>query len=68
MATELSDGKLMFNSRNQKGDIRARIVCISSNGGQTWDTTYFDKIFLTLFARQASLQLEKEDEKHTGLL
>lgn len=43
MATELSDGKLMFNSRNQKGDIRARIVCISSNGGQTWDTTYFDK-------------------------
>ena len=28
--------------RNQQGDIRARIVSISSNGGATWDTTYFD--------------------------
>lgn len=43
MATEISGGRLMFNSRNQKGDIRARIISISSNGGQTWDTTYFDK-------------------------
>jgi sialidase-1 len=43
IAAELSNGKLIFNSRNQKGDIRARIVALSSNGGQTWDTTYFDK-------------------------
>ncbi|MCB0777507.1 MAG: exo-alpha-sialidase [Chitinophagaceae bacterium] len=43
MAAEISDGKLMFNSRNQKGDIRARIIGISSNAGETWDTTYFDK-------------------------
>lgn len=42
MATELSNDKLMMNSRNQKGDIRARIVSISSDGGATWDTTYFD--------------------------
>lgn len=42
MAAELADGKLMFNSRNQKGDIRARIIGISSNGGENWDTTYFD--------------------------
>ncbi|HRD43640.1 MAG TPA: sialidase family protein, partial [Ferruginibacter sp.] len=42
MATELSGGRLMMNSRNQKGDIRARIIGISSNGGITWDTTYFD--------------------------
>lgn len=42
-AAELSNGKLMMNSRNQKGDIRARIVAISSDGGATWDTTYFDK-------------------------
>ena len=32
----------MMNSRNQRGDIKARIVSISSNGGVTWDTTYFD--------------------------
>ncbi len=43
IAAELADGRLMMNSRNQKGDIRARIVSLSSNGGETWDTTYFDK-------------------------
>jgi sialidase-1 len=42
MATELSGSKLMMNSRNQKGDIRERVVTISSDGGSTWDTTYFD--------------------------
>lgn len=42
IAAELSGGRLMMNSRNQKGDIRARIVSISSDGGSTWDTTYFD--------------------------
>lgn len=42
MAAEMSGDKLMMNSRNQQGDIRARIVSISSNGGETWDTTYFD--------------------------
>lgn len=42
MATEMSGDKLMMNSRNQQGDIRARIVSISSNGGESWDTTYFD--------------------------
>ncbi len=43
MATELSGDKLMLNMRNQRGDIRARIIAISSNGGETWDTGYFDK-------------------------
>jgi sialidase-1 len=42
MATELSNDKLMMNSRNQRSDVRARIVSISSNGGVSWDTTYFD--------------------------
>ncbi len=42
-AAELSDGSVMMNVRNQAGDIRARIVAISSSGGLTWDTTYFDK-------------------------
>jgi sialidase-1 len=46
MAAELSDDKLMMNSRNQKGDIKARIISISSNGGQTWDTSYFDQILI----------------------
>jgi sialidase-1 len=43
MAAELSGGRLMMNSRIQKGNIRSRIVSISSNGGTSWDTTYFDR-------------------------
>jgi len=46
MAAELSHDKLMMNSRNQRGDIRARIVSISSDGGATWDTSYFDKTLI----------------------
>lgn len=42
MAVELSGNKLMMNIRNQLGNIKQRIVAVSSNGGQTWDTTYFD--------------------------
>jgi sialidase-1 len=42
-AAELSGNRLMLNSRNQKGDIRARIVSISKNGGATWDSSYFDR-------------------------
>lgn len=42
-AAELSHGRLMMNSRNQRGDIRARIVSVSSDGGASWDTTYFDR-------------------------
>jgi sialidase-1 len=42
-AAELSGNGLMINSRNQRGDVRARIVSISRDGGSTWDTTYFDR-------------------------
>jgi len=41
-ATQLSDGSLMLNSRNQSGDIKCRIVSISRDGGASWDTSYFD--------------------------
>jgi sialidase-1 len=42
MVAELSNNRLIMNSRNQKGDVRTRIVSYSSDGGATWDTTYFD--------------------------
>jgi len=42
MAVELSGSRLMMNSRNQRGDIRARIVSVSSDGGASWDSTWFD--------------------------
>jgi sialidase-1 len=46
MATELSHDQLMINSRNQKGDVHARIVSLSHDGGTTWDTSYFDQTLI----------------------
>jgi len=43
MAAELSGNKLMLNIRNQRGNIRCRIIAVSPNGGQKWKTTYFDR-------------------------
>lgn len=42
IAAELPGGRLMMNIRNQKGGEKARIVALSSNGGQSWDTAYYD--------------------------
>lgn len=42
-AAELPGNKLMLNLRNQIGNPKSRIVAISSDGGQTWDTAYYDK-------------------------
>jgi len=42
MAVELAGNKLMMNIRNQLGNIKQRIIAVSSNGGQTWDASYFD--------------------------
>jgi sialidase-1 len=41
-ATEISGGKLLINIRNQRGDIRQRIIGLSNDGGKTWKETYFD--------------------------
>lgn len=41
-AAEISGGNVMTNTRNQKGDIRARIIATSKDGGEHWDTAYFD--------------------------
>ncbi|HWZ34852.1 MAG TPA: sialidase family protein [Mucilaginibacter sp.] len=42
MAAELSGNRLMLNIRNQMGNIRQRIIAVSNDGGQKWDTVYFD--------------------------
>jgi len=41
-AAALSNNGLLLNSRYQTGDRRLRITSISRNGGQSWDTSYFD--------------------------
>jgi sialidase-1 len=42
-AAAISGERLMLNARNQKGNIKARIVAISNNGGESCDTVFFDK-------------------------
>ena len=42
MAVELSDNRLMINARNQSGTPRNRIVALSSDGGVSWDTSFYD--------------------------
>jgi sialidase-1 len=48
----------MLNSRNQQGDVRARIVSISNNGGVHWDTTYFDENLIDPVCQGSLLNLD----------
>lgn len=64
MATELSDGKLMMNTRNQRGDIRARIISISTSGGVHWDTSYFDSNLPDPVCQASILSLGKRRGKN----
>lgn len=42
IAAELSGNRLIMSVRNQRGDIRSRVIAYSSDGGSSWDTAYFD--------------------------
>lgn len=42
MATELANDRMLMSIRNQRGDIRSRILAYSSTGGEKWDTAYFE--------------------------
>jgi sialidase-1 len=64
MAVELSDDQLMMNSRNQKGDVRARIVSLSHDGGITWDTSYFDKTLIDPVNQGCLLTIGKKKGKN----
>ncbi|MGV3762292.1 sialidase family protein [Parapedobacter sp.] len=43
MAALIHGDTLLMNSRNQQGHVRSRIISLSSDGGATWDTTYYDR-------------------------
>ncbi|GEO03550.1 sialidase [Adhaeribacter aerolatus] len=64
IATELSGGKLMMNSRNQKGDIRARIISVSRDGGATWDSTWFDHTLIDPVNQGSLLTVGKKKGKN----
>lgn len=63
-AAELSGSKLMMNSRNQQGHIRARIVSVSSDGGATWDTTYYDHRLIDPVNEGSMLTVDSQNGKN----
>lgn len=42
IAAELPDDRMIMSIRNQRGDVRQRILAFSSDGGATWDKQYFE--------------------------
>lgn len=63
MAVELAGNKLMMNIRNQLGNVKQRIIAISNNGGQSWDTTYFDAHLPDPICQGSILNLGKRGSK-----
>ena len=59
MAAALPNNGLVMNIRNQRGDIRARIIALSKDGGQTWDSTYFDQQLPDPVCQGSLLALDK---------
>ncbi|MDN3205611.1 sialidase family protein [Algoriphagus sediminis] len=43
IAAELPDNRMIMSIRNQKGDIRQRIIAFSEDGGKSWSEEYFDE-------------------------
>jgi sialidase-1 len=54
---------MIMSIRNQKGDIRSRILAFSSDGGSTWDKAYFEKSLPDPVCQGSILSLGKKDGK-----
>jgi sialidase-1 len=63
-AAEISGNGLILNARNQKGDIKSRIVAFSKNGGETWDSLLFDNYLLDPVCEGSILTLGEEKGKY----
>lgn len=62
MAAQISDTELYMNSRNQQGNVRSRIVSYSSDGGVSWDTTFYDNNLPDPVNQGATLSWKKGDK------
>jgi len=62
-AAQVGNNEIYMNSRNQRGNFRSRIVAYSSDGGETWDTAYYDNN-LTDPVNQGSVISWKEGGKY----
>jgi len=64
MVTQISGNRLMMNIRNQKGDVRARLIAISKDGGAKWDSVYFDNNLPDPVCQGSILTIGKRKGKH----
>lgn len=62
-AAEISDNGLILNARDQKGDLMVRIVALSKNGGETWDSLWLDKALLDPVCEGSILTIGQKDGK-----
>ncbi|MEC3880725.1 sialidase family protein [Parapedobacter sp. 10938] len=63
MAALIQGDTLLMNSRNQQGNVRSRIISLSSDGGATWDTTYYDRQLPDPVNQGSLLAFDDEDGK-----
>lgn len=63
-AAEISGNALILNARNQKGDPRSRIVALSKNGGESWDSVWFDNALPDPVCEGSILTIGIRDGKH----
>lgn len=63
-AAEISGDGLVFNARNQTGEIKARIVAFSKDGGATWDKAYIDENLPGTVCQGSILNVGKKKGKH----
>ena len=63
IAAELSGGRMIMNSRNQKGDIRQRIISYSSDGGISWEKTHFEPQLPDPVCQASILNIGEKDGK-----
>ena len=63
IAAELSDDRMIMSIRNQKGDIRQRILAYSSDGGQSWEEVGFDEDLPDPVCQGSILDLGERDGK-----
>ncbi len=63
IASELDDGSILLNSRHQNGSQKCRIISISHDGGETWDTSYFDTVLISPVCQASLIETKTHTDK-----
>jgi sialidase-1 len=64
-AAEISGGGLILNARIQRGDIKARMVALSKDGGATWDSIWVDNNLPDPVCEGSILTIGQKNGKNT---